>query len=35
MVIKEVSEGLFPDEKLRVRSVDLACNLRESERNLS
>jgi hypothetical protein len=35
MVVEKVSEGLFPDQKLRVRSVNLACGLRERESNLS
>lgn len=34
VVIQEVRKGLFPDQKLRVRSVDLAGSLRERERNL-
>jgi hypothetical protein len=34
MVIEEVSESLLPDEKLRVRSVNLASGPRQRKSNL-
>src|SRR5215510_3697316 len=34
MVVEEIREGLFANQKLRVRSVNLARNLRKRERNL-
>ena len=35
MVIEEISDGLFPNQKLPVRSVSVACGLRKREGNLS
>ncbi|MGA9242572.1 MAG: hypothetical protein WBW03_11390, partial [Silvibacterium sp.] len=35
MVVEEVGEGLFPDEELCVRPVDLTYGLREREGDLS